>query len=88
MTSDEYNEYMNAVKQALRRAMEKKWNPEQFGLEKNGQSPSRYDLMPVVKQRESRPPGFVPPFGPARMTLEQRLTKEDREFLADLKVGL
>ena len=75
MTPEEYNKYMSAAKEALQRASKTKWDPDKFGLS----NPN--DLMPV-KQRASRPAGWAP------TTFEQRLTDEDRAFLADLKVGL
>lgn len=38
------------------------------------------DMYPIIKQRPSRTTAY--------QTFEQKLTDEDRAFLADLKVGL
>ncbi len=84
MSEDKYNEMLRRVEAALERSKNTHWNHHVVSA----------TYPPVVKQRFSRPCSFSV-LEHARLldeaeclTLEQRLTSEDRAFLADLKVGL
>lgn len=84
MNADEFDKIERDIANALERSKHTHWL-NSFG---EGIIPS------VVKQRPSRPRSFsILEHGhlitqPEGLTFEQRLTGEDRAFLADLKVGL
>ena len=84
MDADKFDEMDRRVKAALERSKNTHWS--------HRTPPGMYPL--VVKQRPSRLGSFsILEHGhlitqPEGLTFEQRLTSEDRAFLADLKVGL